>query len=41
MAIDHDTGLALLGVEGPELDVARLGGRVRAGDPVFLAHLYG
>jgi S1-C subfamily serine protease len=36
VAIDHESGLALLGIEGPDLDAARLGGRVRPGDPVFL-----
>jgi S1-C subfamily serine protease len=36
VAIDHESGLALLGVEGPDLEVAAIGSLARAGDPVFL-----
>ena len=36
VSIDHESGLALLDVDGPDLEAARLGSRVRAGDAVFL-----
>jgi S1-C subfamily serine protease len=36
LSLDHESGLALLGLEGPELQPARLGGEVHAGDPAFL-----
>jgi S1-C subfamily serine protease len=38
MALDHETGLALLNVEGPDLRPARLGrsASLRPGQPVFL-----
>ena len=35
-AIDHETGLAALAVEGPPLRPARIGAAARAGLPVFL-----
>jgi S1-C subfamily serine protease len=36
LSLDHESGLALMSVDGPELQPARLGGDVRAGDPVFM-----
>jgi len=36
LSLDHESGLALLSLDGPELDPARLDGEVRPGDPVFL-----
>ena len=36
LSLDHESGLALLSVDGPDLQPAPLGGDVRPGDPVFL-----
>ena len=38
VSLDHESGLALLTVEGPGLEPARLGGEeeLRPGDPVFV-----
>jgi S1-C subfamily serine protease len=36
VSIDHESGLALLTLESPDLEAARIGHRVHPGDPVFL-----
>jgi S1-C subfamily serine protease len=36
LSLDHESGLALMSVEGPDLQPARIGGELHPGDPVFL-----
>ncbi len=36
LSLDHESGLALMSVDGPDLEPAPIGGELRPGDPVFL-----